>query len=63
MDNKKILGPVLVITAGVLWGLMGLFVRNLDSYGITSMQIVALRAVFTALIMACLLYTSPSPRD
>ncbi len=52
MNNKKFLGPVLVITAGVLWGLMGLFVRNLDSYGITSMQIVALRAVFTALIMA-----------
>ena len=52
MNNKKFLGPVLVIAAGVLWGLMGLFVRNLDSYGITSMQIVALRAVFTALIMA-----------
>ena len=52
MENKKFVGPVLIITAGTLWGLMGLFVRNLDNYGITSMQIVALRAVFTALMMS-----------
>lgn len=52
MKNNKYLGSVFVITAGVLWGLMGLFVRNLDKYGITSMQIVALRAVFTALMMS-----------
>ncbi|MBQ8787382.1 MAG: EamA family transporter [Oscillospiraceae bacterium] len=52
MENKKFIGPILIITAGVLWGLMGLFVRNLDSFGITSMQIVALRAVFTAIMMA-----------
>ena len=51
MKNNKYVGSVMVITAGVLWGLMGLFVRNLDKYGITSMQIVALRAVFTALMM------------
>ncbi len=51
MKNNKYVGSVLVITAGMLWGLMGLFVRNLDKYGITSMQIVALRAVFTALMM------------
>lgn len=52
MKNNKYIGSVLIITAGVLWGLMGLFVRNLDKYGITSMQIVALRAVFTALMMS-----------
>lgn len=52
MKNNKYMGPVFVVTAGVLWGLMGLFVRNLDKYGITSMQIVALRAVFTALMMS-----------
>ncbi len=52
MEKKKFVGPILIITAGVLWGLMGLFVRNLDSFGITSMQIVALRAVFTAIMMA-----------
>jgi len=52
MNNNKYIGSLLVITAGILWGLMGLFVRNLDKYGITSMQIVALRAVFTALMMA-----------
>ena len=51
MKNNKYIGSVFVIMAGVLWGLMGLFVRNLDKYGITSMQIVALRAVFTALMM------------
>lgn len=52
MKNNKYIGTVFVITAGVLWGLMGLFVRNLDKYGITSMQIVALRAVFTAFMMS-----------
>lgn len=52
MKNNKYVGSLLVITAGILWGLMGLFVRNLDKYGITSMQIVALRAVFTALMMS-----------
>ncbi len=52
MKNNKYIGSVFIITAGVLWGLMGLFVRNLDKYGITSMQIVALRAVFTALMMS-----------
>lgn len=51
MKNNKYIGSVLIITAGVLWGLMGLFVRSLDKFGITSMQIVALRAVFTAVIM------------
>lgn len=52
MEKKSIIGTVFIITAGVLWGLMGLFVRNLDSFGLTSMQIVTLRAVFTALIMS-----------
>ncbi len=52
MKKNKYIGSVLIITAGILWGLMGLFVRNLDRYGITSMQIVALRAVFTAMIMS-----------
>ncbi len=52
MENKNVFDSLLIITAGVLWGLMGLFVRNLDNYGITSMQIVALRAVFTAVMMS-----------
>lgn len=52
MKSEKYVGPLLIITAGVLWGLMGLFVRSLNGYGVTSMQIVALRVVFTALIMA-----------
>ncbi len=52
MEKKNISGTVFIVTAGVLWGLMGLFVRNLDSFGISSMQIVALRAFFTAVIMS-----------
>ena len=51
MKNGKIVGTILILTAGVLWGLMGLFVRNLNDFGITSMQIVALRAIFTTLMM------------
>lgn len=39
---------LLILAAGILWGSMGLFVRKLDLYGLTSIDIVALRAVVTA---------------
>lgn len=52
MKSSKYFGSFLIITAGILWGLMGLFVRNLNEYNFSSMQIVALRAFFTSLIMA-----------
>ncbi|MGN0675136.1 MAG: DMT family transporter, partial [Oscillospiraceae bacterium] len=51
MRTGKYLGSFLIVSAGILWGLMGLFVRNLDIYGLSSMQIVAVRAFFTMIIM------------
>jgi drug/metabolite transporter (DMT)-like permease len=52
----KRLAPFLILLAGVLWGSMGLFVRKLNSLGLASMDIVALRAIVTAI--ALLLYLS-----
>ncbi|MBQ3061590.1 MAG: EamA family transporter [Lachnospiraceae bacterium] len=40
-----------VLMAGSLWGFMGLFVRKLNESGLDSMNIVALRAMVTFLLM------------
>ena len=42
-------GAALIILAGVFWGSMGIFVRRLESFGFTSIQIVALRVTLAAL--------------
>ena len=55
-DNKSIIGPALIIVAAVFWGTMGIFVRALGEYGLSSFQIVCLRVSFAAVIFAlCLL--------
>lgn len=43
----KKLAPLFLLSAGILWGSMGIFVRNLNKMGFDSMDIVALRAVVT----------------
>lgn len=40
-----------VLMAGSLWGFMGVFVRKLNENGLSSMNIVALRAIATFLLM------------
>jgi drug/metabolite transporter (DMT)-like permease len=47
---KKI-ALTLILLAGILWGSMGLFVRKLNTIGMTSMEIVALRALVTTITM------------
>ena len=42
--------PLCVLAAGTLWGIMGIFVRALASYGFTSVQIASMRIVFGALL-------------
>lgn len=42
------LASLFIILAGILWGSMGLFVRTLNAKGLESMDIVALRAIVTA---------------
>lgn len=44
----KKLAPVFVLSAGTLWGLMGIFVRKLGTFGFTSLQIACLRILFGA---------------
>jgi DME family drug/metabolite transporter len=48
--NRK-LAPVFVIASGCLWGSMGIFVRRLDGYGLSSMQIVTLRSCIAVLAL------------
>ena len=40
-----------VLMAGSLWGFMGVFGRRLNENGLSSMNIVALRAIATFLLM------------
>lgn len=49
--GKKNLAVIYIIAAGVLWGCIGLFVRTMNSWGISSMELVALRSFVTAIIM------------
>lgn len=44
----KKLAPVFVLSAGALWGMMGIFVRKLGTYGFSSLQIACLRILFGA---------------
>lgn len=47
--NKK--SAMLVTAAGILWGCIGIFVRRLSGWGLASMEIVEIRAVFAALFL------------
>ena len=41
--------------AGALWGMMGLFVRNLAADGLTSLEIVVLRSIGSTILMLAIL--------
>ena len=51
LDKKSIRGMILILLAGILWGCMGLFVRPLDSKGLSSLDLVAVRSLLTAVFM------------
>ncbi len=53
--NKQPLGPALILLAACFWGSMGIFVRKLDSFGFSSIQIVAIRVTLAALVFCLLL--------
>ena len=57
---KKI-APFVVLSAGTLWGAMGVFVRKLGAYGFSPLQIACLRILFGALLF--LLITGVFQRD
>ena len=54
--NKAIIGTMLIVLAGCFWGSMGIFVRKLDTYGFSSIQIVSIRVTLAALIFALVLF-------
>lgn len=47
----KRIAPFLVLLAGILWGMIGIFVRQLNEIGFTSMDIVAIRAIVTSVLL------------
>ncbi len=49
------IGPALILLAGVFWGSMGLFVRRLNAFGFSSIQIVCIRVVLAALVFSLIL--------
>lgn len=51
----KKLAPLFVLIAGILWGMMGIYVRRLNELSFTTIEIVAIRSVMTALLMAVVL--------
>lgn len=52
---KTHLGEAAILLAAVLWGCISLFSRNMTARGFTPTQMVAVRAIFTALILAIIL--------
>lgn len=48
---KEKVSVLLVLTAGVLWGCIGIFVRHLNAFGFDAMQITAAKCLMTALLM------------
>ena len=61
MKSKKALGTALVLTAGVLWGIMSIFVEGFGNRGLEAMDIVAVRVwVSSAVLFPFLLVFKPS---
>ena len=44
-------GILLVLIAGISWGLISLFIRELYKYGLSALDIVAIRSIGTALVL------------
>ena len=60
-QNTSVLGPALIILAGIFWGSMGLFVRRLGTYGFSPIQIVCIRVVLAALLF-CIIQLFIDPK-
>ena len=60
-QNTSILGPALIILAGIFWGSMGIFVRRLGTYGFSPIQIVCIRVVLAAVVF-CVIQLVKDPK-
>lgn len=54
MKNKSS-GIILILTAGIMWGTIGLFTRALSDAGLSALQITAVRTTITCVLLALLL--------
>ena len=43
--------PWMIAAAGVLWGILGIFVRHLNARGLASMDIVFLRSLTASVVL------------
>lgn len=53
---KSKIAVFLVLIAGIFWGMIGLFVRKLNAIGFASMDIVAIRAITTSIMLFVFLF-------
>ena len=60
-QNTSVLGPALIILAGIFWGSMGIFVRRLAEYDFTPIQIVCIRVVLAAVVF-CVIQLVKNPK-
>lgn len=57
----KVKSYLSIIIAGILWGCISLFVKQLNAYGFSAMQVSATRCILTAILMLIyILITNPS---
>ena len=54
-NQRRNIGPALIILAGCFWGSMGIFVRRLTGFGFSPIQIVTLRITVAALVFCLVL--------
>ena len=59
-NTKTNLGPLLIIIAACFWGSMGIFVRKLESFGFSAIQIVSIRLTLAAMFF-CLVQLIVDP--
>ena len=55
-SGDRHLGIVAALIAGITWGFLGLFVRGLNDYGITAIQITCLRYIVVSVVLGIFLF-------
>lgn len=58
VKNRELIGTLLVVLAGISWGMTGIFVRYFTELGLSSLQITVFKIAFAALAMLayCLVF-------
>ena len=61
-SQKNPVYVIMIILAGIMWGCIGIFIRHLNAYGLTSLQITSTRCVLNVLLMAILILLTDKSR-